>query len=202
VKFVLATTEGGKIPATVLSRCQRFPFRPISAEDVAACLRELARAEGVEIAESAVVAIARMAGGAMRDAQSMLDQLIAFAGKRLQESDVLEFYAMPAGVELEELAKVLQRQDWDAALAIADRWQGVDLVGATKALVEILRRRLFDARVDRTERLALLAITRTLDGYGQTLPYALSERTTFTIGLLEAMENGRLAGGSRETREA
>jgi DNA polymerase-3 subunit gamma/tau len=197
VKFILATTEGAKIPATILSRCQRFQFRPIGAEDIAARLGELAREEGVEVEPAALGTIARMAGGAMRDAQTILDQLIAFAGKRLREEDVLEFYAMPAGKDLEALAEALQRLDWDGALAIGERWKGVDLVRAMGDLVEILRQRLLHLRGDPAGRATLLAIVRTLDGYGRALPGALVERTTFTVGLLEAMENGRRAGNSQ-----
>ena len=78
VIFILATTEVHKIPITVLSRCQRYDFRRISAEVIAARLGELTRGEGVEIEDRALRYIARKADGSMRDSISLLDQCIAF----------------------------------------------------------------------------------------------------------------------------
>lgn len=78
VIFILATTEVHKIPITVLSRCQRYDFRRISADVIAARLEELTRSEGVEIEERALRYISRKADGSMRDSISLLDQCIAF----------------------------------------------------------------------------------------------------------------------------
>jgi len=73
--FVLATTEIHKIPATVLSRCQRHEFRRIPVKDIVACLKEIAAAENVQVEEDALALIARQSTGALRDAISLLDQL-------------------------------------------------------------------------------------------------------------------------------
>ncbi len=80
--FILATTEAHKIPATVLSRCQRHEFRRIPVSEIAANLKLLAEDEKIEIDEEALLLVARQATGAMRDAISLLDQL-ASAGKRI-----------------------------------------------------------------------------------------------------------------------
>src|SRR5207248_9244417 len=77
VKFLLATTEVNKVPVTVLSRCQRFDLRRISAEKLAAHFAEVSKAESVEIEPEAVGMIARAAEGSARDGLSILDQAIA-----------------------------------------------------------------------------------------------------------------------------
>lgn len=78
VIFILATTEAHKIPVTILSRCQRYDFRRISAETITARLKELTQAEGVSAEEKALRYVAKAADGSMRDALSLLDQCIAF----------------------------------------------------------------------------------------------------------------------------
>src|SRR5699024_5296366 len=78
VIFILATTEANKIPVTILSRCQRYDFKRISIDTIAARLRELMEREGVEAEEKALRYVARKADGSMRDALSLLDQCIAF----------------------------------------------------------------------------------------------------------------------------
>ena len=91
VIFILATTEAHKIPITILSRCQRYDFKRISIETIAARLRELIDKEGWDVEEKAVRYIARMADGSMRDSLSLLDQCIAFyLGERLTYDHVLE----------------------------------------------------------------------------------------------------------------
>lgn len=78
VIFILATTEAHKIPVTILSRCQRYDFRRITADTITARLRELTEKEGVETEEKAMRYIAKAADGSMRDALSLLDKCIAF----------------------------------------------------------------------------------------------------------------------------
>lgn len=77
-RFVLATTEPHRIPATVLSRCQRFDFRRIPVAEIAAHLTHIAAEEGYQLEEAAVFAIARSAQGCMRDAVSLLDQMTSY----------------------------------------------------------------------------------------------------------------------------
>lgn len=91
VIFILATTEVHKIPITILSRCQRYDFRRITIDTIAARLQELLNAEGVEAEEKAVRYVAKAADGSMRDALSLLDQCIAFyLGQTLTYDKVLE----------------------------------------------------------------------------------------------------------------
>ena len=80
VKFILATTEPYRLPETIRSRCQRFDFRRIPVHDIAGRLREIAVVESLRITEGALLLIAREAQGSMRDAQSLLEQVLSYAG--------------------------------------------------------------------------------------------------------------------------
>ncbi len=88
VKFILATTELHKIPATIASRCQKYEFKPIAFKGILERLRLITATEEVEISEYALGVLATVAQGSMRDAQSALDQLIAFGGRRIEDEDV------------------------------------------------------------------------------------------------------------------
>jgi DNA polymerase III subunit gamma/tau len=88
VIFILATTEPHRIPATILSRCQRYDFRRIASEDIEGRLREVATQMDVQLEEDAVAIIARAAEGGLRDALSMLDQCIAFGGNQVTGDQV------------------------------------------------------------------------------------------------------------------
>ncbi len=88
VKFVFATTEVHKLPQTVVSRCQRYEFKRIPTAELVERLRRITADEGIEASEEALFRLAREADGSMRDAQSLLDQVIVFAGKGIGEADV------------------------------------------------------------------------------------------------------------------
>lgn len=91
VIFILATTEVHKIPITILSRCQRYDFKRISLETIAARLRELTQAERIEVEDKALMYVAKAADGSLRDGLSLLDQCVAFHyGKLLTYENVLE----------------------------------------------------------------------------------------------------------------
>lgn len=111
VIFILATTEVHKIPVTVLSRCQRYDFRRITIDTIAARLRELADAEEIRVEEKALRYVAKAADGSMRDALSLLDQCVAFHyGSLLTYDNVLEVLgAVDSGVFSELLRAVLAK---------------------------------------------------------------------------------------------
>ena len=88
VKFIFATTEVQKIPITILSRCQRFDFAGIGTPRIVERLRQIVAGEGMQADDEALELVARRAGGSMRDAQSLLDQLLAFGGDRLTAEQV------------------------------------------------------------------------------------------------------------------
>ncbi|MBI3333411.1 MAG: DNA polymerase III subunit gamma/tau [Candidatus Omnitrophica bacterium] len=88
VVFVLATTAPHKVPATILSRCQRYDFKRLPLEVITSKLKGIASEERLEISEEAVLAIARSASGSLRDAESLLDQVAAFAGGKIRGEDI------------------------------------------------------------------------------------------------------------------
>src|SRR5439155_7608331 len=88
--FVFATTNAEKIPPTVVSRCQRYDLRRIRTPEIVARLAEITREEKVAISSQSLLAIAREADGSMRDAQTLLDQVIAFAGAEIDDVSVNE----------------------------------------------------------------------------------------------------------------
>ena len=94
VMFIFATTEPHKILPTILSRCQRFDLRPIPADVIAGHLVNIAAREGVELTQEAAFAIAGVADGGMRDAQSMLDQLVSFCGNHITEQNVNDIFGI------------------------------------------------------------------------------------------------------------
>lgn len=105
VIFILATTEAHKIPITILSRCQRYDFKRITIDTIAARLLDLIQQENVEAEDKAIRYIARMGDGSMRDALSLLDQCIAFyLGQKLTYDNVLEVLG---AVDVETFAKLL-----------------------------------------------------------------------------------------------
>lgn len=81
--FILATTRPYKVPSTILSRCQRFDFKRLTVNEIAGKLKEIVRSEKIDAEEEALYTIARAAEGAMRDAESMLDQLVSFCGRKI-----------------------------------------------------------------------------------------------------------------------
>jgi DNA polymerase III subunit gamma/tau len=116
VKFLFATTDPEKVLPTILSRCQRFDLRRIPVALIAKHLTEIARKEKVKIDPPALQAIARGAEGALRDAESTLDQLISFCGDKIEEADVLSMFGLTAQGQLLSLANSLLTGEVESAL--------------------------------------------------------------------------------------
>nr|WP_243112764.1 DNA polymerase III subunit gamma/tau [Caproiciproducens sp. NJN-50] len=120
VIFILATTEVHKLPATILSRCQRFDFHRIPPEEIAGRLAYIAEKEGASIDQAAALLIARLADGALRDALSILDQCFG-RSRNVTEEVVVETAGLAGREHLFQLADAVGRQDSAAALEIVDR---------------------------------------------------------------------------------
>jgi len=118
VKFIFATTEAHKLPATITSRCQRFDLRRIPAELIAAHLLAIASKEKIDLAHEAADAIARGADGGLRDAESMLDQMVAFCGEKITEHDVQTIFGFTSREVVTALADAILQRDTAAALAL------------------------------------------------------------------------------------
>ena len=121
VKFVFATTESHKVLPTIVSRCQRFEFRSIPVPLIIGKLEEICKTEFIEV-EGEAGSQARMAMGGMRDAQSILDQMISFCGKSINQRDVLEWYGLASREMIEKLANSLIEANYDQIIGIADEF--------------------------------------------------------------------------------
>ena len=120
VIFILATTEVHKIPATILSRCQRFDFRRIPVEDIAARLKYVAAAEKIALTDGGAAMLARLADGALRDGLSLLDRCAGIGGT-IDEQAVAKAAGLSDRRYLFELSEAAIHHDYSAALQILDR---------------------------------------------------------------------------------
>lgn len=141
VKFIFATTEVHKVPVTILSRCQRYDFKLIPTQVIAARLRDVLGKESIEADAGSVAVLAREAAGSMRDAMSLLDQVIAYGGTQLAEADVARVLGVADRRVLHDLGKFLLNGDAPGALRTIDSvaQQGFDLVHVSKDLLAHLR---------------------------------------------------------------
>lgn len=127
--FILATTELHKVPATILSRCQRFSFRRISQEDIAARLQYVAYQERIDLDDSAARVLARLADGAMRDGLSLLDQCASATEGELTAERVYSCLGIAGIMECGKLMEHISNHDTGNALALVDRFysEGKDM---------------------------------------------------------------------------
>src|SRR5207244_3526120 len=121
VKFLFATTEAHKVPITVLSRCQKFELAPIGPDAIAGSLAAICHREGVEADPDALRTIARRAAGSMRDAQSLLEQLLSSGDRRVTSEDVHRILGMAADERVLDLLDALAARDAAATLTVLDR---------------------------------------------------------------------------------
>ena len=119
--FILATTELHKVPATILSRCQRFAFRRISQEDIAARLQYVAYQENIDLEVSAARVLSRMADGGMRDALSLLDQCAAATAGELNAERVYACLGIAGQQKAAEMMAYIARHETQKALALFNR---------------------------------------------------------------------------------
>ncbi|MCS6863154.1 MAG: DNA polymerase III subunit gamma/tau, partial [Abditibacteriales bacterium] len=118
VVFVLATTDVHRVPPTIISRCQRFDFKRVTAKDIVERLRCVAQQEKIKVDDAALMAIARAADGAMRDALGLLEQLAAFGGDAVTEAEVHAVLGTVARDWLLDITDALARRDTAGALAL------------------------------------------------------------------------------------
>jgi len=118
VKFIFATTEAQKVPATITSRCQRFDLRRIPADEIASHLLDIAGKEKITLDADAAAALARGAEGGLRDAESMLDQAVAFCGETISGGDVMTVFGFTAREVVESFVGRLLARDATGALGI------------------------------------------------------------------------------------
>ena len=141
VKFIFATTESHKVPITILSRCQRFDFKRIPLPKIVAYLEKIARHEDVDIGTTGLSMIAREAEGSMRDAESLLDQVISFAGQSVLDSQVPEILGIIDRSLIFESSSAVIEGSSPRCLAVVEKVynQGYDIKEFYRALMAQFR---------------------------------------------------------------
>lgn len=202
VKFIFATTESHKILPTIVSRCQRFELRPIPVTIIAEKLKMIAQFEGLIIEDAVFSSIARLAAGGMRDAQSMLDQLISFCGTTITEEDIMNVYGLASSIEMKALVNAMARANYLEIIEICEKLDehGRDLYRVLRDLQYFLHEVLLDSiknagvshalGVQKTTE-SLMRMLDALQQGEQSLRTGLSEKVNFEIALLKAVEQSR-----------
>jgi len=210
VKFIFATTEANKILPTIISRCQRFDLRRIPTKIIADHLAHIATEEGIELDPMAAHTIAKGAEGGMRDAQSMLDQLVAFCGDKIVEADVLEIFGFTAHETVAGLAGSILSRDTVSALNLvyAQSEEGRDLTKLLEDLIGYMRTVLVyhvdaesavqelpkeiaeqvAAQAAQTDADRLLALIDRFAEMEARMKWAPNKRLHFEIGVIKAVQ--------------
>ncbi|MHC1725075.1 MAG: DNA polymerase III subunit gamma/tau [Syntrophobacteraceae bacterium] len=156
VIFIFATTEPHKIPATILSRCQRFDFRRLTLQQLVEHLRKITAREGTDFSAGVLYAIAREADGSMRDAQSLLEQLMAFSGDGLPDEEILDILGVIDRQSVLRAGAAVLSGDAEACLDLVEDLyrRGIDSRRFSQHLCDHFRNLLFVTLADgREERL-------------------------------------------------
>ena len=210
VKFIFATTEVQKILPTILSRCQRFDLRPIPTQTIADHLTHIASVEGITLTTTAAWAIAKGADGGMRDAQSMLDQLVAFCGETINEENVLDIFGFTSREKVAELSSKLLSRNTPAALKLiqAEAESGRELsqllgelVGCLRGLLiakldpsadgEGIPENLWSKLLEDADEYAPERILAAIDVFAETegrMKWATNKRLHFELGMIKAIQ--------------
>ncbi|MEO8617306.1 MAG: DNA polymerase III subunit gamma/tau [Luteolibacter sp.] len=211
VKFIFATTEANKILPTILSRCQRFDLRPIPTETIAEHLLHIAGLEGIALEDTAAWAIAKGADGGMRDAQSMLDQLVSFCGDSINEANVLDVFGFTSREKVASLTQTLLARDNPAALSLIQKEAESgrelsqllgELIGCLRALLvakldpsadgEGIPAHLWTSLLASADEYAPDRILAAIDVFAETegrMKWATNKRLHFELGVIKAIQS-------------
>jgi len=211
VKFIFATTEPNKILPTILSRCQRFDLRPIPTETIAAHLQHIAGEEGIRLDDTAAWAIAKGADGGMRDAQSMLDQLVAFCGEHITEENVLDIFGFTSREKVADLTRALLERNTPKSLSLiqkeaeSGRELGQllgELIGCLRALLvakldpkadgEGIPAELWKALIEAAEPYPSDRLLAAIDVFAETenrMKWASNKRLHFELGVIKSIQS-------------
>ena len=141
IVFVIATTEPHKIPATILSRCQRYDFKRISVKEVMESLKRIVAEEGIQISQRGLISISQESEGSLRDAQSLLDQVIAYGGKNIRDEDIAEVLGLIDRKVLNDTIEAIADKDVERCMEIIEHVYhfGYDLQHFCRELLQYLR---------------------------------------------------------------
>ena len=191
VKFIFATTEAQKVPATITSRCQRFDLRRIPTDSISSHLQVIAAKEEIALEPAAADAIARGAEGGLRDAESMLDQAVAFCGKTISLADVMTVFGFTARETIESLMERILERDAAGSLEIiagqADA--GKELSRLLDDLIGLVRDRLV-AGVEGKSEVPREKLLLLLDHFAETetrMRWAADKKLQFDVAAIKAV---------------
>ena len=210
VKFIFATTEVQKILPTILSRCQRFDLRPIPTQTIADHLLHIAKKECINLDATAAWAIAKGADGGMRDAQSMLDQLVAFCGETIIEENVLDVFGFTSREKVAALTLKMLSRETPAALKLiqneAESGRELsqllgELIGCLRGLLvakldstadgEGITEALWKKLMDDADEYAPERVLACIDVFAETegrMKWATNKRLHFELGMIKAIQ--------------
>lgn len=199
VVFILATTEPHKVPSTILSRCQRFDFKNIEMSDIESNLRKIIQTENLKITDDALTAIARTAEGGMRDALSLLDQVVSFTNDEITEDDV---YLVSGGLSrryINELLLVIFNKQPQKALDLLNDIikDGKDIPRMVSDIILALRDILLDKirqekkypDLKQMEPNLVYAYLDILNDLQQELKFTTSKRAYLELAIIKMMNH-------------
>ena len=200
VKFIFATTASNKVPATILSRCQRFDFRRIPTQLIADTLKEICKKEKIKIDDDALFVIAKFADGGLRDSQSILDQVASSVEGKISAKDILNSLGSLEEEELFQIMEALANKDAKSALLVLNGVleKGKDASLFMEKLLEHTRNLLFLSTSD-----DLLSLIDATESYKKNLSAQKSRFTredlfyfftviTHTLQLMKRFEMKRI----------
>ncbi|WP_025724962.1 DNA polymerase III subunit gamma/tau [Acholeplasma granularum] len=203
VVFILATTEAHKVPATILSRCQRFDFKNIEIKDIEENLKVIVNKENLKISDEALYAIANTAEGGMRDALSLLDQVISFTNDEITEEDV---YKVSGGLSrrfINELLVVIYKKQPQKALdfinqVIADgkdinRMVSDIILALRDVLLDKIRKKVIYPDLKELQSNLIYAYLDILNDLQQELKYTTSKRAYLELAIIKMINHETVA---------
>jgi DNA polymerase-3 subunit gamma/tau len=224
VMFILATTEPHKLPATIISRCQRFDFRRVSLEEQVQRLQYVCDQEQILVDEDALHYIARLSDGGMRDALSLLDQAASFASGRVLMTDIVSITGGVASDQFERLVTAMKDRDLGAALELIDTFmqEGKSADKCMESLIDYFRdllmvrmvpnspavtERIFDvssmqAVADAFAPADMMRIIEVLNHYQGEMKYSVQPQTLLEIAIMKVMGSTEPAVDSKSVAHA
>ena len=190
VIFILATTEPHKIPATILSRCQRFDFKRVTVQDMSSRMKEICEDVNIEVDERALNLIARNSQGALRDALSILDQCMSFSDDKIEYKDVVDLLGTVNIEQLFEMAEYVIKEDTKKCLEILNEFViwGKDI------------KNLIDDLIDHFRNLMICKVSTELDEI-ISLPEETIEQLKAQANLIETNDIIRILNILSETQD-
>lgn len=197
VIFILATTDVHKVLPTIVSRCQRFDFNRVGKLDMKKRIEEILKLEGIEYTLDVIDLISELAEGGMRDALSILDQTIAYAGNKITVNHIRDIYGIATPSELVNFLKLCNNNDYENVLRLIDEFEekGLDFVRLTSSLIDVIKDSLIYLNTKNEKLLKLLDKDKAL-----ALSNGLSVKKLFSNIdiLIDAQSNYRKVNNPQE----